>query len=62
MAKKNNRQLFRMVNKETGSVYYTRKNVNNTPDKLELKKYDPKIRKVALFKEVKADLGRNVVK
>lgn len=62
MAKKTNRQLFRMVNKETGSVYYTRKNVNNTPDKLELKKYDPKIRKVALFKEVKADLGRNVVK
>jgi large subunit ribosomal protein L33 len=62
MAKKTNRALFRMVNKETGSVYYTRKNSINTPDKLELKKYDPKIRKVALFREIKADLGRNVVK
>ena len=40
--------------KETGeSIYLTSKNKRNTPDRLELKKYSPKLRKRVTFKEVK---------
>jgi len=39
---------------ETGErLYITSKNKRNTPDRLELKKYSPKLRRKALFKEVK---------
>jgi large subunit ribosomal protein L33 len=39
---------------ETGErVYITSKNTRNNPDRLELKKYSPKLRKKTLFKEVK---------
>ena len=37
----------------TGVFYTTVKNKTKTPGKLELKKYDPKIRKHVLFKETK---------
>ena len=37
----------------TGFFYTTMKNKQKTPDKLELSKYDPKIRKHVLFKEAK---------
>ena len=37
----------------TGFFYTTSKNRQKTPDKLELMKYDPKIRKHVLFKETK---------
>ncbi|OFI47982.1 50S ribosomal protein L33 [Floricoccus tropicus] len=40
--------------KETGErIYLTSKNKRNTPDRLELKKYSPKLRKRVTFKEVK---------
>ena len=39
---------------ETGErIYLTSKNRRNTPDRLELKKYSPKLRKVVTFKEIK---------
>ncbi|QBO35259.1 50S ribosomal protein L33 [Periweissella cryptocerci] len=39
---------------ETGErLYLTSKNRRNNPDRLELKKYSPKLRKVTIFKEVK---------
>lgn len=38
----------------TGAVYATTKNRRTTTSKLELKKYDPKLRKHVLFREVKA--------
>jgi large subunit ribosomal protein L33 len=38
----------------TGTVYATTKNRRTTTAKLELKKYDPKLRRHALFREVKA--------
>jgi large subunit ribosomal protein L33 len=39
---------------ETGErIYLTSKNRRNTPDRLELKKYSPKLRRVTVFKEVK---------
>jgi large subunit ribosomal protein L33 len=56
MSKKTQEQIVVMRNKATGSRYYTRKNPKNTTDKLELKKFDPKTRKVELFTEVKAKL------
>jgi large subunit ribosomal protein L33 len=34
-------------------VYLTEKNRRNNPDRLEVKKYSPKLRKVCLFREVK---------
>ena len=41
-------------NDETGErIYLTSKNRRNTPDRLELKKYSPKLRRVTVFKEVK---------
>jgi large subunit ribosomal protein L33 len=37
----------------TGYFYVTKKNPRKMPEKLELKKYDPKIRRHVLFKEHK---------
>jgi large subunit ribosomal protein L33 len=37
----------------TGFFYTTYKNRQKTPDKLEIKKYDPKARKHVLYKEAK---------
>lgn len=34
-------------------VYLTSKNRRNSPERLELKKYSPKLRRVSLFREVK---------
>lgn len=39
---------------ETGErLYLTSQNTRNNPERLELKKYSPKLRKKVLFKEVK---------
>ena len=38
---------------KTGFFYVTKKNPRTKPEKLELKKYDPKVRKHVLFKEAK---------
>ena len=37
----------------TGHFYTTTKNKKNTPGKMEMKKYDPKIRKHVKYKEAK---------
>jgi large subunit ribosomal protein L33 len=37
----------------TGYRIYTEKNRTNNPEKLEMTKYDPKVRKHVLFKEKK---------
>lgn len=48
------REKIRMVSTaDTGFFYTTYKNKRNTPDKLEMKKYDPKARKHVTFKEAK---------
>ncbi|MDX1340994.1 MAG: 50S ribosomal protein L33 [Reinekea sp.] len=48
------RDLIRLVSSAgTGYFYTTDKNKRNTPDKLEFKKYDPKVRKHVMFKEAK---------
>ncbi len=65
MAKKSNtkRKIVALVSKLSGHrTYVTRKNVQNTPDKLVLRKYDPIARKHAEYEETKKNLGRNEVK
>lgn len=65
MAKKSNvkRKIVALVSDLTGHrTYVTRKNTQNTPEKLKLKKYDPVARAHALYVEVKTNLGRNEVK
>ena len=64
MAKTNTkRKLVGLVSEESGNrVYYTTKNTQNTPDKISLRKYDPKLRKHVAFTETKKSLGRNEIK
>ena len=64
MAKKgDHRVLVGLVSEESGErIYYTKKNKQNTPEKLSLRKYSPKLRKHVLFVETKKNLGRNEVK
>ena len=48
------REKIRLVSTAgTGFFYTTTKNRRNTPEKLLVKKYDPKIRKHVDFKEAK---------
>lgn len=64
MAKKGDkRKIIGLVSEESKErIYYTTKNVQNTPDKLSLKKYSPKLRRHVVFTETKKSLGRNEVK
>ncbi len=61
MAKKSTkRKYIGMVSQASGHrTYVTRKNTVNTPDKLKLRKYDPRTKKHELFVETKKNLGRN---
>ncbi len=53
MAKKGDkRKIIGMISEESGErIYYTTKNTMNTPDKLSLKKYSPKLRRHVIFTE-----------
>jgi large subunit ribosomal protein L33 len=61
MAKKSDkRHIIGLVSEKTKErLYYTTKNTLNTPDKLSLRKYSPKLRKHIIFTETKKNLGRN---
>jgi len=51
---KSARDKIRMVSSAgTGHFYTTDKNKKNTPKKIELKKYDPVVRKHVMYKEAK---------
>ncbi len=51
---KSARDKIRMVSSAgTGHFYTTDKNKRNTPAKLEMKKYDPVVRKHVMYKEAK---------
>lgn len=51
--KKRDRAQVRMVSTESGHVYYTEKNRKNDSARLELKKYDPIVRRHVLYRESK---------
>jgi large subunit ribosomal protein L33 len=53
MAKKGNRLLVKLRSTESGHMYYTMKNRKNTTQRLELRKYDPIVRKHVIYKETK---------
>jgi large subunit ribosomal protein L33 len=46
-------QLIQLKNKQTGEVYWSRKNKKKVEKKIELKKYSKKLRKHIVFKEAK---------
>lgn len=52
MAKRQgSRNLIRMKSTESSHYYHTEKNRQNHPDRLELKKFDPILRKHVLYRE-----------
>ncbi len=53
MAKPGNRVMVKLQSTESHHIYYTKKNKRNTTEKLELKKFDPSLRKHVLYKEKK---------
>jgi large subunit ribosomal protein L33 len=53
MAKPATLQIKLVSTADTGFYYVTKKNPRTKPEKLELKKYDPKARKHVLFREAK---------
>ena len=53
MAKKGNRIIVKMKSTESGHMYYTEKNRRNDSQRLELRRYDPVIRKHVLYRETK---------
>lgn len=46
-------RLIKIINKSTGTTVYTTKNKKKVTRKIELKKYDPVLRKHVTFKEAK---------
>ena len=53
MAKKGHRQHIILESTESGHSYHTNKNKRNTTERIEIKKYDPHLRKHVLYKEKK---------
>ncbi len=53
MAKAQNRVHVKLKSSDSPYIYITTKNKRNTQDRLELKKYDPVVKKHVLFKEIK---------
>ncbi|WP_097459153.1 50S ribosomal protein L33 [Mangrovitalea sediminis] len=48
------REKIKLVSSaNTGHFYTTMKNKRNTPEKVEMKKYDPVVRKHVVYKEAK---------
>lgn len=54
MAKKGGREKIKLISSAgTGHFYTTTKNKKNQPGKMEIKKFDPKVRKHVMYKEGK---------
>ncbi len=53
MAKATDRGHIKLRSTESSYVYHTQKNKRNDPDRIQLKKFDPILRKVVVFKEEK---------
>lgn len=53
MAKKGNRVVVKLRSSESGHMYITYKNRRNTTQRLELRKYDPIVRKHVIYRETK---------
>ncbi len=53
MAKPATLQIKMVSTADTGFFYVTKKNPRNLTEKLEMRKYDPRVRKHVIFKESK---------
>lgn len=53
MAKKGNRTWIKLKSTESGHMYYTEKNRRNDQGRIELKKYDPLVRRHVIYREAK---------
>jgi large subunit ribosomal protein L33 len=53
MAKGAREKIKLVSSADTGHFYTTTKNRRTTPDKMEIKKYDPVVRKHVIYKEAK---------
>ncbi len=53
MAKKGNRVLVKLRSTESGHMYYTQKTRKTDSARLELKKYDPFVRRHVVYRETK---------
>lgn len=53
MAKKGAREKVKLKSTEGTEVYWTMKSKRNTPDRMELKKYDKRLKRHVVFKEAK---------
>ena len=54
MAKKTGgRETVKMKSTKSPHMFTTTKNKRNTPDRIELKRYDPVVRKHVLYKETR---------
>jgi large subunit ribosomal protein L33 len=51
--KKGNRISIRLKSTESGHFYLTEKNRKNDPTRLELRRYDPFVRRHVMYKEEK---------
>lgn len=47
------REIIKLKSSESKDVYWTTKNKKTTTGRLELKKYDPTLRKHVIYKEAK---------
>jgi large subunit ribosomal protein L33 len=53
MAKEGARTNIQLRSTESAHTYFVSKNKKNNPERLELKKYDPTLRKHVIYKEKK---------
>jgi large subunit ribosomal protein L33 len=53
MAKKGSRQIIKLKSSQSPHFYSTYKNKKNDPERIEMKKYDPVVRKHVMYKEEK---------
>jgi large subunit ribosomal protein L33 len=52
-SKKGNRIIIKLRSTESGHTYTTLKNRKNDPNRLELKRYDPLLRRHVVYRESK---------
>lgn len=52
-SKKGNRIIVKLRSTESGHMYTTEKNRKNDPSRLELKRYDPLVRRHVVYRESK---------
>jgi large subunit ribosomal protein L33 len=52
-SKKGNRIVIKLRSTESGHTYTTEKNRKNDPNRLELKRYDPLVRRHVPYREAK---------